>query len=193
MPTIEDDFEQLMQRVRAGCPDAAREMFERYNEEIQFVVRRRLSQRLRAQFDSLDFTQDAWASFFHIPAERYTFKTPEELVTFLTGIARNKLADACRQRLSSGKHNRNDVRALRAQTAEIAEGQPAARQPTPSQLAIAEEQWDRLLQDQPPAVRRALQLLREGRSHEEVADCLGVPTKMIQRVLYHLDRKLNLP
>jgi RNA polymerase sigma factor (sigma-70 family) len=191
MSTIEDDFEQLMQRIRAGCPDAAREMFERYNTEIQIVVRHRLSHRLRAQFDSLDFAQDAWASFFHIPPERYTFKTPRELVAFLSGIARNKVADVCRKRVPATGHNRNETREPRLPEVSADGAEPAAQQPTPSQVAIAGEQWDRLLQDQPPEIRRALELLREGRSHQEVADCLGVHPKMIQRVLQRLNQKLK--
>ncbi len=151
MSSTANEFEQLMQRVRSGCPEAARELFERYGQEIHMVVHHRLSRRLRSQFDSLDFAQDAWASFFHIPAESYTFETPEELVSFLSRIACHKLLDAYRHRLRTIKHNRH--------AEQDADNDPPGRHPTPSQLAIADEQWDRLLQGQPPEVRRALELL----------------------------------
>jgi RNA polymerase sigma-70 factor (ECF subfamily) len=193
MSDTSNEFEQLMQRVRAGCPDAAREVFERYSKHIHMIVRHRLNPRLRSQFDSLDFAQEAWASFFDVPAERYSFKTPEELVNYLAGIAHHKLIDVSRQRLQTVKHARHEVHSLRPQTDEDPGHDPPVRQPTPSQLAIAGEQWDRLLQGQPPRVRRALEMLREGHTHNEVARCLGVHPKMLQRVLQHLTRKLNLP
>lgn len=186
------DFAQLMERVRAGCPEAARDLFERYGQTIQFVVRKRLSQRLRAQFDSLDFTQDAWASFFRIAPEQYTFRTPEELVRFLTRVACFKVIDAYR-RQQAPRRNGNEVSFLEARADGSRPPEPAARQPTPSQVAIAEEQWERLLQDKPPKVRRALEMLRDGHSHREIAECLGVPVKMVQRVVQALKRERKTP
>jgi RNA polymerase sigma-70 factor (ECF subfamily) len=191
MSTRLNEFERLMERIRSGCQEAAREMFERYSQHIQRIVRHQLSKRLRSQFDSLDFTQDAWASFFHVPAERYTFKTPEELVGFLSGIAYHKVVDVCRQRLQTAKYARHEVQQLRPQTDEDNGNEPPMRSPSPSQVAIAEERWELLLKDQPPQVRRALEMLRLGHTHREVADCLGVPTKMIQRLLQDLSRRLR--
>jgi RNA polymerase sigma factor (sigma-70 family) len=188
-----NEFERLMERVRAGCPEAAREVFERYSKHIQLIVRHRLDQRLRAQFDSLDFAQDAWASFFKVPADRYFFKTPEELVNYLASIAHHKLVDVTRKRLQTVKHARHEVQPIRPQTDEDSGNEPPARQPTPSQLAIAEEQRDLLHEGQPPRVRRALEMLREGHTHQEVAQVLGVHPKMLQRVLQNLTRKLNKP
>jgi len=193
MSTPPNEFEQLMERVRAGCPEAAREIFERYSAEIQLVVRHRLSRRLRSQYDSLDFTQDAWASFFDIPAERYTFKTPEELMAFLSRIAFRKVIDAYRRRQGTVKYSRHEEQALRRRTEDDPGNEPPSPQPTPSQFAIAEEQWTRLLRGQRPEVRRALEMLRLGYSHQEVGDCLGVHPKLIQRVLENLKRRLKSP
>jgi RNA polymerase sigma-70 factor (ECF subfamily) len=193
MSSTSNEFEQLMERIRAGCPEAAREVFERYSKPVHMIVRHRLNPRLRSQFDSLDFTQDTWASFFDVPADRYFFKTPEELVNYLASIAHHKLVDASRKRLQSAKHARHQVHSLEPQTDEGSGNEPPVRQPTPSQLAIAEEQWDRLLEDQPPRVRRALKMLREGHTHKEIAECLGIHPKMLQRMLQTLTRKLNLP
>ena len=155
------------------------------------VVRHRLSRKLRSQFDSLDFAQDACASFFHISEEQFTFRTPQELVAFLTRIARHKVIDAYRQRQRTVKHSRHDVQAIRLRPLDPKDDATVHRD-TASQLAIAEEQWELLLRDQPPEIRRALELLREGRSQQEVADCVGLPRKMIERLLKSLSRKLKL-
>jgi RNA polymerase sigma-70 factor (ECF subfamily) len=188
-----NEFEQLMERVRAGCPEAKCEVVERYGKHIQLIVRHRLSPRLRSQFDSLDFAQDAWASFFNVPVDRYFFKTPEELVNYLASIAHHKLVDVSRKRLQTVKHARHEEQPIRRQTDEDSGNEPPARQPTPSQLAIADEQRDLLQEGQPAHFRRALEMLHEGHTHQEVAQVLGVHPKMLQRMLQHLNRKLSKP
>jgi RNA polymerase sigma factor (sigma-70 family) len=181
-----DEFETLMERVRSGDPEAARELFEKYGKQIQAVVRCRLNQPLRSRFDSVDFAQDAWASFFHIPPERITFRTPAELVDFLSSLARHKLIDAYRRQHLADKRQGHEVQSLNASSEE-----PPGRQPRPSQLAVAKEQWSQLLRDEPPRVRCALQMLLEGRSRLEVAKHMGVHPKQIQRLLRRLNRKLK--
>jgi len=189
MSSTENEFARLMERVRAGDAEAAREIFERYGRAIHRVVRQRLNRRMRVEFDSLDFVQDAWASFFHIPPERCTFQTSDDLVAFLTRLVRNKLTDAYRQRFQTAMHDRSKDRPLHPDVHDR-----PGRQPTPSQLAIAEEEWDRMLQDKPPKLRNALEMLRAGHSRREIAESLGVHPKMIQRLLQKLEerqRELN--
>jgi RNA polymerase sigma factor (sigma-70 family) len=186
MSTSENEFERLMAGVRAGDPQAGRELFERYGKHIQMVVRRRLHQNLRSQFDSLDFAQEAWASFFDIPPDRYTFQTPEELVAFLTRLVQNKMADAYRRRFPGGK---GAARALPPSTVEV-EDQPDV-EGTPSQFAMAKETWERFLEDKPPQVRQAMEMLRAGYSRQEIAQSLGIHPKMIQRLLQKLDDRLR--
>ena len=82
-----NDVEALMGRVRAGCPRAAQEVFDRYSDAVRRVVRRVLRDRLRAKYDSTDFVQSVWASFFLTPPERYNFDTPQQLVNFLSKVA----------------------------------------------------------------------------------------------------------
>lgn len=188
MSGIRSEFERLMERVRTGDPDAAKEVFERYGEAIRIVVRYRMDHRLRSQFDSLDFSQDAWASFFRIPPENYTFRTPEELLAFLTRVVRHKVIDAYRKRCRWSK--KNGRKFLHCQNS-VPE-QPA-RQPTPSQMAIVEEEWRRLLEDKPPPMQRALEMLRDGYSHREIAQHLGLNVKKIQRLVKQLNDRIRSP
>src|SRR5262245_7651335 len=97
------EFEALMHRVRAGSPGAADELFERYGNSVRRVVRRWLHQPLRRHYDSTDFEQSVWASFFQGPADHGIFPTPEDLVAFLSRIAYNKVVDATRKRLGTGQ------------------------------------------------------------------------------------------
>ena len=188
-----EEFAAMMRRVRAGCPDAAREVFDRFNPHVQRVVRRHLARRLRRHYDSIDFLQAVWASFFLTPADRYTFDCPDDLVGFLATIAANKVIEAYRHQVLTLK---NDVGRempigqlpagdLPAGPAPVS-AEPAGREPSPSQVAIAEERWELLLRDQPPLRRRVLELIRQGHSLGEAAEQTGVHPKAIQRLLRKL-------
>jgi RNA polymerase sigma-70 factor (ECF subfamily) len=184
------DFAGLMERVRAGCPRAAREVVDRYGDHLRRIVRRRLNQRLRTQYDSLDFLQDVWASVFTGPARWRSFATPADLLRFLARLASNKVVEAARRRLKTQKHDLKRERSLEHAVGDAASAapiDPAARQPTPSQVVMAAERWEGLLRGQPARYRHALELLRQGHTHTEVAEQLGFHPKLIQRLL----RKLN--
>jgi RNA polymerase sigma-70 factor (ECF subfamily) len=184
--------------VRGGCPGAAREVFDRYSGHVQRVVRRALHQKLRRQYDSVDFLQSVWASFFQVPAERYTFANPEELMRFLSQVAYNKVADAARGTLGTAKRDATRERSLdqptgaRPTDGTLAEELPVG-DPTPSQQAIADERWESLVSGLPPGHRRVLELLRDGYTHTEIASIAGIHPKIIQRLLRELRRKMGLP
>jgi RNA polymerase sigma-70 factor (ECF subfamily) len=187
------EFEALMVRVRAGCPEAAREVFDRYSDQVRVVVRHRLPPPLRAQYDSVDFVQSVWASFFDEPARQYTFATPEALVKFLARVAHNKVVDQVRQRLGTQKRDLSRERSLDdagGHRRPLADKLPV-RGPTPSQVAIASELEEHLLAGQPPELRRALEMLRQGHDRREVAAVLGLHPKLLQRVLRELRRKVS--
>jgi RNA polymerase sigma factor (sigma-70 family) len=185
------EFESLMGRVRAGCPRAAQEVFDRYSDAVRRVVRRALRQRMRARYDSHDFLQSVWASFFLTPPEQYTFDTPEALVRFLSRVAFHKVVDEGRRQLGTDKHDVNRERSLEAVAGPYRRPEEvlAGRTPTPSQVLMAEERWQQLLKGQPPQARRVLELLRQGYSHQEIADQLGLYPKLIQRFLQKLRQR----
>src|SRR5207302_11148775 len=126
---------------------------------ILHAVRKKLHKELRPRFDSHDFVQDVWASFFaDLPQER-DFHGPENLINFLTQIAKNKVGMAVRQRLVLQKNNVNREQSLHNRGLDDRENLVAS-DPTPSALAIGREEWERLLQAQPPVYRRILILVR---------------------------------
>jgi RNA polymerase sigma-70 factor (ECF subfamily) len=178
------EFVALMDRAKTGCPTARRELYEQFGGAVLRVVRHKLQKRLRSIYDSRDFTQDVWASFFGLAAEDYRFAGPDELIDFLSTVAANKVADGFRRTMqgSGAKSNRE------AYLDEIAE--PGNDHPTPSQFAIADEQWRRLLAGQSPAMRQVLDLLREGYTYEEVASRTGLHLKAIQRQVKRLTKRL---
>src|SRR5688572_23874581 len=69
MSEQQKDFSTLMQCVREGSADATKELLDRYGPHVLRVVRRKLNRKLRPKFDSVDFVQDVWASFFTTPQQ----------------------------------------------------------------------------------------------------------------------------
>src|SRR5687768_4189029 len=99
------EFADLMNRLRAGDQEAAWKLIEEYGPHIRRVVRRELHQKMRSKFDSIDFVQAVWASFFREPGQFREMETPEALLNFLVAIARNKVVDETRRRLYLQKMN----------------------------------------------------------------------------------------
>lgn len=173
-------FRVLLDRVYEGHPGAAEKLHQEYGAHIIRVVRRRLPRQLRAKFDSLDFVQDVWASFYRSPGR--DFQGPDHLIAFLTRVAQNKVIDA-----TVGCHTiKRDSRREEPLAPEI-DGQNEqklfAREATPSQAAIGHEIWEQMLEGQPPAYRQVLVMLRDGRSQLEVAAALNLHRKTVQRIL----------
>src|SRR5215218_621879 len=93
-PREGSEHRAFLDRIRAGDEDAARELLARYEPQVRLVVRRQLPRLLRSRFDSLDFLQSVWGSFFRRvrtgPAE---FEDSRHLVAFLARAANNKVID----------------------------------------------------------------------------------------------------
>ncbi len=88
MLSIESDFRTLLEGIRAGSEDAAWRIIELFGPHIHRVVHRLLDRRLRSQYDSVDFVQAVWASFFREPNRIRSFETPSDLIRYLAATTR---------------------------------------------------------------------------------------------------------
>jgi DNA-directed RNA polymerase specialized sigma24 family protein len=96
-------FHELMRQVRLGSEDAVRELLDLYGKHIIHVVRRRLHREMRSKFDSQDFVQAVWASFFTKPCLNASFENPKKLIVFLAEVASNKVIEEWRKRYKINK------------------------------------------------------------------------------------------
>ena len=180
----------FLERIQAGDDDAARELLTRYEAEVRLVVRRQLPRLLRSRFDSLDFLQSVWGSFFHrIKTTPTEFDDGRHLVAFLARAAKNKVIDEYR-RAGSQKGD------MRREEPLWTEGDRpkdlAAQIETASQVAEAHEAFGKL-RDLVPEERRALlELKAAGLSSREIGEKLGISERTVQRVLEDLRRRVVL-
>ena len=186
----DEEFEVLLERVREGSEQAIRELVDAYEGHVRRVVRRRLNKSLRAKFDSLDFVQSMWASFFENRGEIAEFDSPEALAGYLAKIVSNKVVEQCRRYLQTEKHNINRERSLHG--AEAGESlQPPSPRSTPSEVVHAREQWQRLVENQPAHYQRMVLLRAEGATYTEIAAELEVDESTVRRVLKRLLERLE--
>lgn len=100
-------FEQLMRQLRRGDPDAAREIVEKYANEVRRSIRVRLTDpRLRRTLDSMDVCQSVLANFFlRLSRGQYDLGSPQALLALLCRMARNKLVDLARRADARGRQH----------------------------------------------------------------------------------------
>lgn len=175
-------FQDLMDRVRGGSQAAAWELVSTYGSYVERVVRRALHRDMRSKFNSSDFVQAVWASFFKDREQINQVVNAGGLIKFLMGIARNKVLHETRRRLDTQK---TDVRREESIDLDdvIPDPQLRDREPTPSQWAIARECWDTMVRDQSPQHQRVIELRVSGATYQEIGDALGISERTARRVI----------
>ena len=190
MPSQEEEFQGLLARLRAGSPEAAREFDERYGDLLLRVIRRRLDTGLRSRFDSIDFRQDVYASFFRDLPEEHAFPNSKALISYLAKIARNKVFSAFRQNNGPKRRPREPVRSLDG-SARIEALRQVGPEPTASKVFLANEQVATLTRGKPARYKQIVELARLGFSHVEIARKLDLHVKVVRRALVDLDKKVS--
>ena len=137
-------------------------MLTRYEPKIRLVVRRQLPRLLRSRFDSLDFLQSVWGSFFHkIRTGPNDLNEEQNLIAFLAWAARNKVIDEYRR---AGTQKQDFKREEPLETLARTRTLASLAGDTPSQLAQAHETYDRLRDLLPDDRQVILELKAAGHS-----------------------------
>ena len=183
------DIRELLTRIKNGDEEAARELLNRYESKVRLVVRRQLPRLLRSRFDSIDFLQSVWGSFFHrIQTEPNDLNEEENLIAFLAWAARNKVIDEYRRAATQKQniHREESIESRGDRETTLASGD------TPSELAQAHETFDRLSRLLPEDRRVILELKAAGYSCGEIGDRLGLSERTVQRVLEELRNRARI-
>ncbi|MBX6312061.1 MAG: sigma-70 family RNA polymerase sigma factor [Isosphaeraceae bacterium] len=188
--TRDGEIAGFLARIQAGDEDAARELLRRYEPEVRLVVRRQLPRLLRSRFDSLDFLQSVWGSFFRrVRTSPTAFDDSRHLVAFLARAAKNKVIDEYR-RAASQKQDMHREEPL--WTDDNRPRDLTGHDDTPSQVAEAHEALGRLRDLLPEDRRALLEWKAEGLSSREIGERLGISERTVQRVIEDLRRRVAL-
>jgi RNA polymerase sigma-70 factor (ECF subfamily) len=185
-----DSIRGLMARIQAGDEEAARELLNRYEAKVRLVVRRQLPKLLRSRFDSLDFLQSVWGSFFHkIRTGPNDLHEEGNLVAFLAWAARNKVIDEYRRAATQ----RQDIHRETSVRIEDVGGNGLVKPgETPSQLAQAREMFGRLRDLLPEDHRIIVEMKAAGYSSKEIGNRIGISERTVQRVLEDLRSRAQI-
>ncbi len=165
----------------AGDESAVTEFIESFGPQVEIVIRSKLSPSLRKGYDTVDFSQMVWASFYRDRSVLTQFKSRGELISYLTNIARNKLISELRWAHRSKRGGARKPESLEEMDPDRLEF--VSNDPTPSQIMVAEESLAAITEGQKEHVQRIIELKSTGLSGPEIADHLGVSQRTVRRVL----------
>ena len=185
MKMNEVEFADLLDRAKRFDDLAVRQLLEAFEPEIRIMVRVQLPLKLRPKFDSIDFTQAVWASFFIRIRERDTpFENPRQLGAFLAGIAKNKVVEEHRKRTRTRKYDiRREEQLYFKRGGRDVPVEVASQDPSPSEEAQVQDRLHQLLKCEGPEMAKIIDLRRQGLSYEEIGPRVGLHERTVRRMV----------
>ncbi len=183
--SVDDDFANLIARARAGDQAAIRLFLSRFGREVQMMVRARLPQQLRDQYDSSDFAQAVWMSFFsELPHDAPSFQKVVHLRRYLAGVARNKIYEEHRRLTRMQKYDicREERLYIRRNGRDVPRD-VISPDPSPSQSAQAEDRFKRLIEGRSQREFDVIQLRSLGLTFAEIEARTGVKERTARRII----------
>jgi RNA polymerase sigma factor (sigma-70 family) len=179
----DDEFNDLLRRARAGDNGAIRDFLSQFEQEVRTMVRSRLPRKLRSQFDSTDFVQAVWQSFF-VDSDPRDFDSIEHLRGFLFGMVRNKVSEQHRRLTRTEKYDlaREERLYVRRGDRDVPR-EVISPEPSASQAVQAADRMDQLIAGRSPLEIEVLTLRRQGLTFVEIADRAGINERTVRRVI----------
>ena len=181
----DDDFTDLLARARSGEPAAIRAFLSQFEPEVRMMVRARLPRKLRSQFDSSDFVQAVWQSFFcDLQQDRREFTNREHVRGFLAGVVRNKVREQHRRLTRTEKYNvaREERLYVRRGDHEVVR-EVLSPEPSPSETAQAGDFLEKLTAGRSPREVEVITLRYQGLTLMEVAGRTGMNERTVRRII----------
>jgi RNA polymerase sigma factor (sigma-70 family) len=181
----EPDISNLIARAKAGDEMAIREFLTRFEPEVRIMVRGRLPKMLRTRFDSMDFVQAVWQSFFaDLRSSSRQFENVHHLRGFLAGVARNKVYEEHRRLTRTKKHAlaREQSLYVRRGSREV-ELALISPEPTPSQAVQASDRLAQLVARCSPLEAQVITLRRQEMTFDEIARRTGISERSVRRII----------
>ena len=181
----DDDFSDCMARAKAGDPAAIREFLSRFEEEVRIMVRARLPRKLRSRFDSVDFVQAVWQSFFSdLDEHGLHFDSEQHLRKFLAGVVRNKVFEQHRRLTRTEKYDlaREERLYVRRGDRDVPR-EVISPEPSPSQAAQASDRLEQLTAGCSPLEVVVITLRHQGLTFAEIATQTGVNERTARRII----------
>jgi RNA polymerase sigma factor (sigma-70 family) len=166
----EDDFADLLARVRGGDDVATAELVRRYERAVLRSVRSRLSQSMRGAMDSMDVMQSVHRSLLTgVKNERFQLTTPQQLIGLAVMMVQRKVARHWRKLKRFPTIGSHSTGSGSTPVLEVISSDEAP----PSEIAMANDLLERFLSQLDDFDRELVRLKLAGHSSVESATILG--------------------
>ncbi|MBV8316089.1 MAG: sigma-70 family RNA polymerase sigma factor [Planctomycetaceae bacterium] len=186
------DSNGLFARARAGDQAAWEELFRTCYPKVVRVVRRKLDRPMRSLYDSTDFASDVMKSLM-ANLDRLDFPSMDCLMSFLAQVAEQKVIDEYRRRHTLKRDVSRERALVTDDGTDLSPLVLASADPTPSQVAQADEVRERLLAGQEEPERVIIELKLQNYSNAEIAVKTGWNLRRVQRFFEKLQDTLWRP
>lgn len=176
----DEEFENLIARVREGDAEAARQCVQAFEPEIRRAVRMRLTDpRLRQFVDSVDICQSVFGKFFISAADdQLEIERPEQMLGLLITMARHRVIDLARRQYAK----RRDVeRNERIDGNSSGPMQLAGQARNPLSVVIGNELVNEIKQRLSPAELEIAEQRLSGQPWQEIADRFGEQVDAVRK------------
>jgi RNA polymerase sigma-70 factor (ECF subfamily) len=175
--------QSLLERWRAGDEGAARQLFDRYVDQLMRIAQRHISERLGRRVSPEDIVQSVFRTFFVRAREgQFEASDPDGMCKLLARITVRKV-------LRQANHHRAAKRDVAKEASPVDNDGPDPatelfdRGPTPDEVHAFVDQLEHFLSRLGPQEREVLELRMQGCSPEEIAKRLGTYDRKIYRIL----------
>jgi len=165
---------------RAGDESAARQLFDRYVDQLIALARRRISQRLAGRIDAEDIVQSVFRTFFQRARKgQFQIEEPDDLCKLLARITVHKTF----RQIAHHKRAKRDAGQETAQTDDSQEMLMAilTGEPTPEEATAFLDQLEHFFTKLDPRARQIIEMRMKGYSDIEIAEKLGISDRQIRR------------
>lgn len=184
----DDDFADLLTRVRLGDEIASAELVQRYERAVLRSVRARLGKDMRSVLDSMDIVQSVHRSLLlGLRDEKYQFSAPKEVIALAVLMVQRKVARHWRKI----KHLPTSRFELDSEDDDTPVDRIASHDPTVSRVVSANELLDRFLSKLDQFDQELVRLKLSGHSSVDTAKLLGREPAFIRMRWTRLRRRLS--
>lgn len=179
---------ELAQRLHAGDPQAAGELFANYAQRLTHLAEQHLSRAMTARVDSEDVVQSVFRTFFRRHGRgEFRIDSTLQIWRLLVKITLLKVRAKARHHTAAKRDARVEV----ARRDDDWLHEAITQEPGPEEAASLVDQIETLLHGLPALHGQVLQLRLQGHTVAEIAPQLGVSRQTVYRTLDLLQQRLT--
>lgn len=186
------EWNELIEGIRAGDDDACWRFWNEYGPMIQRLAERNLGAGLQQRLDPEDVVQSACRTFFR-RAQGGEFELPDAraLWTLLCTITLNKVRQSKRFHLAQKRGANREQQIAAGKDDDAPDLQIAAGGPTPEEQVAFTEQLEQVVASLDEDERRVLDMKLQQLTNLEIKEELGRSERTVGRILQRIRDRLE--